>query len=64
MANIKWNLSHGRNRKEIEYYEKKSITRGDFKVKCQRQNLNFNDFLEIESGDERGTNKKYFYKKK
>lgn len=64
MKNKKWNLQTGKNKKEIEYYEKKSITRSDFKIKCQRQNLDFENFIELDSGEKRGTNKKYFYKKK
>lgn len=64
MNKINWDLKPGRNKKNIEYYEKKSLTRGDFKRVCLTHKCNIKDFDEIYSGEKKGTNKKYFYKKK
>lgn len=61
MKKINWDLSPGRNKKNIEHYETKAISRGDFKKVCERKKLKFTDFKEIESQEKKGTNKKYFY---
>lgn len=61
MEKVNWNLSPGRNKKNIEHYETKAITRTDFKKVCQRNKLSFTSFKEVESLEKKGTNKKYFY---
>ena len=51
----------------MEYYETKGIKRGHFKTICKRQGWNFDDFIEIDSGeryytkDGRARDKKYYY---
>lgn len=47
--------------KPIEYYEKNSTQRSHFKVTCKIRGWNFNDFVEIDSGEKCGNTKKYYY---
>jgi hypothetical protein len=64
MKKINWDLSPGRNKKSIEHYATKPLTRGDFKKVCQRNKWWDKKFIEIDSGEKKGTNKKYYYKEK
>lgn len=50
--------------KHKEYYEINSTTRASFKRTCQRQGWNFEDFIEVDSGEKCGNSKKYYYIKK
>jgi len=44
-----------------EYYETNSCTRSDFKRICNRHVWNIVDFTELDSGEKRYSNKKYYY---
>lgn len=66
--NIKNNVKKGKdnyNSKPMKYYETKGTRRGHFKTACKRQGWNFDDFIEVDSGERyverRGTHIKYYY---
>ncbi|MGL4949421.1 MAG: hypothetical protein ACRC5M_03480 [Anaeroplasmataceae bacterium] len=70
-SNVRWLTQAENNRnkreqelKDIRKYETISIIRTNFKERCETRDLNFEDFMEIDSGEKSGTNKKYFYKLK
>lgn len=48
-------------RKEFAYYETNPVRRGNFKSKCKKENICFENFNEVFSGEKDFTNKKYFY---
>ena len=48
--------------KNKDYYATKSTTRVDFRLICKRQNWNFNNFKEIDSGIKYHTSRKFYYK--
>jgi len=58
---VEWDLSPGRNKKEVGHYETKSTSRGFFKNFCRCNKLKFEDFEEVDSREKSGTNKKYYY---
>lgn len=47
--------------KPYQYYSTNHTLRNTFKVACRNQGWNFNDFVEIYSGEKTGRNKRYFY---
>lgn len=67
---IRENIKRGvenKNSKPMEYYETRGTKRGHFKTACRRQGWNFDDFIEIDSGERycnKNNNKhdaKYYY---
>ena len=74
LENLEWcthkeNLNYGncknkiseKMKKDFKYYEEKPVRRNSFLKKCEKENIDFNSFEEIYSGEKDGTNKKYFY---
>lgn len=49
------------NSKPMEYYKNKSTERSKFKRTCKNNNWDFKHFKEIDSGEKRGSAKKYYY---
>lgn len=47
--------------KPMKYYETKPTQRSHFKTTCKNQGWNFEDFIEIDSGEKIGTHRKYYY---
>lgn len=67
---IRENIKRGvenKNSKPMEYYETRGTKRGHFKTACKKQGWNFDDFIEIDSGERycnKNNNKhdaKYYY---
>lgn len=52
--------NHGKA-KPKEYYSTKTTKRTNFKIICKRQDWNFDDFTEIDSGEKCGKIIKYYY---
>lgn len=58
---MQWSNNNKRITENKLHYSINSSTRGNFKSVCWRNEWNFNDFEEIESGEKNGIVKRFYY---